>query len=179
MSKIGQKAIALSPSVQIEIQDRKVTVKGMKDSLSFVLPKFLSAEKKENTLSIRRAKDSSYQKAAHGLFRSLIANAVTGIEKPWSKRLEVVGTGFNVKIQGTGIVLKVGFSHPVVYQPPAGIQLATEENVIIVSGGDKQLVGQVAYQIKSIRKPDVYKGKGIRYQGERIRIKPGKKVKTE
>ncbi len=179
MSKIGQKAIPLTLSTQIEIQDRTVTVKGMKDSLSFKLPKFLSAEKKENTLLIKRAKDSSYQKAAHGLFRSLIANAVTGIEKPWSKKLEVVGTGFNVKMQGTGIVLKVGFSHPVVYQPPAGIQLTTEENVITVSGGDKQLVGQVAYQIKSIRKPDVYKGKGIRYQGERIRIKPGKKVKTE
>ena len=180
MSKIGQKAIKLTPSTQVEIQDRTVLVKGMKDSLSFKLPKFLSAEKKDNELLIKRAKDSSYQKAAHGLFRSLIANAVVGMEKPWSKRLAVVGTGFNVKMQGTGIVLRVGFSHPVNYQPPAGIQLVTEENnIIIVSGVDKQLVGQVAYQIKSIKKPDVYKGKGIRYEGERIRIKPGKKVKTE
>jgi len=179
MSKIGQKAITLTPSVQIEIQERNVTVKGTKDILSFRMPKFLSAEKKDNELLIKRAKDSSYQKAAHGLFRSLIANAVAGMEKPWAKRLEVVGTGFNVKMQGAGIVLRVGFSHPVVYQPPAGIQLVTEENKIIVSGVDKQLVGQVAYQIKSIKKPDVYKGKGIRYEGEHIRIKPGKKVKTE
>ncbi|OGK13439.1 50S ribosomal protein L6 [Candidatus Roizmanbacteria bacterium RIFCSPLOWO2_01_FULL_38_12] len=180
MSKIGQKAIPLPTSIQVDIQGKMVTVKGLKDSMSFTLPKFLSIEKKDDTLVVKRDKDSSYQKASHGLYRSLIANAARGIEKPWTRRLEIVGTGFNVKMQGTGVVLRLGFSHPVQFKPPAGIQLATEENnIIIVSGADRQLVGQVAYQIKSIKKPDPYKGKGIRYQGEHIRLKPGKKVKTE
>lgn len=109
----------------------------------------------------------------------MINNAIVGVEKPWQKRLEVVGTGFNVKVQGNDIVFKVGYSHPVVFKSVSGVTLQVEgNNKVIISGADKQLVGQVAFQIKCIRKPDVYKGKGIRYEGEVLRIKPGKKAKA-
>ncbi|KKQ38320.1 MAG: 50S ribosomal protein L6 [Candidatus Roizmanbacteria bacterium GW2011_GWA2_37_7] len=179
MSKIGQKIIIVPASVHVEIQDKTIVVKGSKGTISFTLPRFLSVTQTAGSLLVERKGDTKIQKSSHGLFRSLIANAVSGVETVWSKRLEVIGTGFNVKKQEKGIVLKLGLSHLVVFSPPDEIQLATEENnIIIVSGVDKQKVGEVAQQIKSIKKPDIYKGKGIRYEGEHIKLKPGKKAKT-
>jgi large subunit ribosomal protein L6 len=179
MSKIGQMPITLSQSVQVEIKDQTVSVRGSKGQLEFIVPSFLTVVRENDQILVKRENDTKRQKSCHGLYRSLLANAVKGVDEGWSRKLEVVGTGFNAKMQGAAVALKLGFSHIVVYQPVAGIQLATEgNNIIIVSGADKQLVGQVAYQIKKIRKPDIYKGKGIRFQGERVRIKPGKKAKA-
>lgn len=179
MSKIGQKPIQVPASVQVEINENKVVVRGSKGEVSYELPRFISIERKEDNLLVNRKDDSKNQKAQHGLYRSLIANAVTGVDTGWNKKLEIVGTGFNAKMQGASIAFKIGYSHPVVFNAVPGITLTMEgNNTVIVSGADKQLVGQVAYQIKMIRKPDVYKGKGIRYQGERVRIKPGKKAKA-
>ncbi len=179
MSKIGQNPIPVSNSVQVEIQDHTVRVKGAKGELSFELPHFLSIRNEENTLYIERKSDAKRQKASHGLYRSVIANAVKGVDQAWTKRLEIVGTGFNGKMQGRDLNLKLGLSHPVIFKAPEGIQLTMEgNNIIIVSGIDKQQVGEVAHQIKSLRKPDAYKGKGIRYEGEYVRVKPGKKAKA-
>jgi len=178
MSKIGQKLIPVPTSVVVEINDCDIIVKGTKGSISFSLPRFLNIVQNDGKLSIVRKGESKKQKSAHGLWRSLVANAVYGVDKNWSKRLEVVGTGFNVKQQGKGIVLKLGLSHVVEFTSPEGVQIATEgNNSIIVSGINKQQVGEIAQQIKSIKKPDAYKGKGIRYEGEHIKLKPGKKAK--
>lgn len=179
MSKVGQKAIAIPSGVQIEIQNQKVTVKGSKGQLSYDLPKELTAKMENNELSVTRQGDEKDQKTIHGLYRNILANAVAGVTTGWNRRLEIVGTGFNAKMQGQSLALKLGFSHPVIIQPVQGIQLSTEGNtIIIVSGHDKQLVGQIAHQIKIVRVPDAYKGKGIRYEGEKVRIKPGKKAKA-
>lgn len=179
MSKIGQKVIPVPKSVQLDIQKNIVSVKGSKGELKISFPHHISLVKDQETLTVKRANDNSKSKADHGLFRSIIANAVTGVETPWTKRLEVVGTGFNVKLQGQDLVFKIGYSHQVIFKKIDGISFAVDGNTkCIVSGIDKQLVGQTAYQIKILRKPDVYKGKGIRYEGEVVRIKPGKKAKT-
>ena len=179
MSKIGQKPIQVPASVQVEINESIVTVRGSKGEVTYQLPRFISIERQEDSLIVKRKDDSKDQKAQHGLYRSLIANAVTGVDTGWNQRLEIVGTGFNAKMQGAAVAFKIGYSHPVVFNAVPGITLTVEgNNIVIVSGADKQLVGQVAHQIKMIRKPDVYKGKGIRYEGERVRIKPGKKAKA-
>lgn len=179
MSKIGEKPVIISTAVNLKIEDNKVTIKGPQGEISLVVPKELTLIKEENNLVLKRKNNEKKTKSIHGLYRQLISNAVSGVEKSWEKKLEVVGTGFTVKSQGEDLVFKVGYSHPVVFKKQPGIKYQVEgNNKITVAGIDKQLVGQVAYQIKIIKKPDVYKGKGIRYLGEKLRIKPGKKVKA-
>ncbi len=179
MSKIGQKPIQVPASVQVEINDNVVTAKGSKGQVQCEYPSFLTVKREGEQLIVTRGNDSKRQKAAHGLFRSLIANAVQGVDTGWTKKLQIVGTGFNGKMQGQSLALKLGYSHPVIFNPVEGVQLSMDGNTsITVSGADKQLVGQVAYQIKILRKPDIYKGKGIRYEGEQVRTKQGKKAKA-
>lgn len=179
MSKIGQKSIPVSTAVQVTIVDREITVKGAKGNISLTLPRILKIVQNQGDLLIERKGETKKHKSTHGLWRSLIANAVHGVDFGWSKKLEVVGTGFNAKQQGKGIVLKLGLSHPVEFLAPEDVQITVEgNNSIIISGVDKQRVGEIAQQIKSIKKPDAYKGKGIRYDGEHIKLKPGKKAKT-
>ncbi len=179
MSKIGQKAIIVPASVQVEIDQSLVKVKGANQELTFTLPKKLSISKDGETLLITRSAEDKDTKSLHGLFRSIIYNAITGLDKSWQKRMEVVGTGFNVKLQGEDLLFKVGYSHTVLFKKVPNIKYQVEgNNKIVISGADKQLVGQVAYQMKMIRKPDVYKGKGVRYEGEVIKLKAGKKAKT-
>lgn len=179
MSKIGQKPINIPQSVTVEIIENKISVKGKEGRLDFSLPRGIAVEKENDTLLCKRSSDSKQQKSLHGLYRSLLANAVSGVEKLWEKKLEVVGTGFNVKLQGEDLVFKVGYSHPVLFKKEEGVKYAVEgSNKISVKGIDKQLVGEIAYKIKMLKKPDAYKGKGIKYDGEKLRIKPGKKAKT-
>ena len=179
MSKIGQQPISIPSGVQFDINSSDITVKGPKGTLTFVLPTELNIKKDGENVLVDKNNESKRHRSMHGLFRNLLSNAIKGVAEHWKKRLEVVGTGFNVKMQGQAIALKVGFSHLVVFKPVDGIELATEgNNIIIVSGADKQLVGQVAHQIRTIREPDVYKGKGIRYEGEYIKTKAGKKAKA-
>ncbi len=179
MSRIGNMPIVIPEEVQVEINNGQLIVKGGKGELKFTLPKELVSEKKDKTLLIKRKKKDKKSKSFHGLYRSLINNAVIGVDKPWEKRLEIVGTGYNVQLQGENLQFKVGYSHKIVFKKVDGVNFKVDGgNKVVVSGVDKQLVGQVAYQIKKIRKPDPYKGKGIRYQGEKIKLKPGKKAKT-
>lgn len=179
MSKIGQQPVKIESGVQIDLQGQHIVVKGAKGQLEYDIPHFIQVKKDGGSVVFERKNDSKRQKANHGLYRSLISNAVYGVTNLWSKRLEVVGTGYNVKMQGRDINLKLGLSHPVIYKAPEGIQLTVEgSNIIIISGIDKQKVGEIAHQIKSLKKPDAYKGKGIRYEGEHIKVKPGKKAKV-
>lgn len=179
MSKIGEKPVTLSPAVNLKIEDNNVTIKGPQGEMSFVVPKELTLIREENSLIFKRKNNEKKTRSIHGLYRQLISNAVLGVEKSWEKKLEVVGTGYTVKLQGEDLVFKIGYSHLVTFKKQPGIKYQVEgNNKVTVTGFDKQLVGQVAYQIKMIRKPDVYKGKGIRYLGEKLRIKPGKKAKA-
>ncbi len=179
MSKIGEKPIVLSSTVNLIIENNKVIVKGPQGEITFDVPKELSLVREENNLVIKRRNNEKKVRSIHGLYRQLISNAVSGVEKVWEKKLEVVGTGYTVKLQGEDLVFKIGYSHLVTFKKQPGIKYQVEgNNKVTVAGHDKQLVGQVAYQIKMIRKPDVYKGKGIKYLGEKLRIKPGKKAKA-
>ncbi|HLL60161.1 MAG TPA: 50S ribosomal protein L6 [Candidatus Nitrosocosmicus sp.] len=179
MSKIGERPITIESDVQIDLQDEHIKVTGKEGSLEVNVPSSIKIEKNEGSLLIKRKDDSKHNKAMHGLIRSLIQNAVTGVNKTWQKRLEVVGTGYRVKAVGTDLSFEVGYSHPVVFKNVEGIKLVVEgNNKVVVSGIDRQLVGQVAAQIKAIKKPDPYKGKGMRYEGEVIKLKAGKKAKT-
>ncbi|EKE15221.1 MAG: hypothetical protein ACD_12C00112G0007 [uncultured bacterium] len=179
MSKIGEKPIILSNEVDLKVEGNKVTVKGPQGEMTFDVPKELTLIRKENNLIIERKNNEKKVRSVHGLYRQLIDNSVLGAKKPWEKKLEVVGTGYTVKLQGEDLVFKIGYSHLVTFKKQPGIKYLVEgNNKVTVAGHDKQLVGQIAYQIKMIRKPDVYKGKGIRYLGEKLRIKPGKKAKA-
>ena len=186
MSKIGQKVLVVPAAVTFTVEGSTVTVKGKLGVLTVVLPQGIIVEKGTDPSAssgqgviyqVIRRSDSKELKSLHGTFRTLIDNAIIGVEKAWEKRLEVVGTGFNVKMQGKDLVFKVGYSHPVIYKETEGVTFAVEgTNKVIISGRDKQQVGEIAYKVKMLKKPDVYKGKGIKYEGEKLRIKPGKKA---
>ncbi len=179
MSKIGEKIINLTEGTKVEVQHKTLKITGKEGEIQLGILKGLNVEIGDNTVSVKRKRNDKRTRAMHGLFRSLIANAVAGVEKPWEKNLEVVGTGYNVKMKGEDLEFKLGYSHPVVFKAVPGIKYKVDEdNKITVSGVDKQLVGQVSFQIKKIKPPDVYKGKGIKFEGEKLRIKPGKKAKT-
>lgn len=179
MSKIGFTPITVAQTVKIELTEKSISISGSKGSLSFDLPYFITVSMENDKLILNRKGDGKRQKSTHGLLRSLINNAVKGVDTGWSKRLEVVGTGYNVKMQGADANFKLGLSHPVIFKAPKGIQLTVEgNNIVIVSGYNKQQVGEVASQIKALKKKDAYKGKGLRYEGERVKLKPGKKAKA-
>jgi len=179
MSKIGSKLISIPATVTVSIDKQKITIKGKEDQLVIEFPTRLRVVNKDNQLVIETLSNDKKTHSWHGLFRQLIYNAVVGVEKPWEKKLEVFGTGYNVKLQGQDLVFKLGFSHPVVFKTVPGIKFQVDgNNKLTVLGANKQLVGEIAYQIKLIKKPDSYKGKGIRYAGEIIKLKPSKKVKA-
>ncbi|MCX7955726.1 MAG: 50S ribosomal protein L6 [Patescibacteria group bacterium] len=179
MSKIGNKPIEINKETIIEIKDKNINIKGKLGSLFYVLPDVLSVEKKDNLIFLKRLKEDKKSKSLHGLYRQLINNAIIGVSKKWEKQLKIVGTGYNAKIENGNLVLKLGYSHPIIFKKVEGIDFEVKDNtIIIVSGCDKQKVGEIAYQIKILKKPDVYKGKGIKYVDEKLRIKPGKKAKA-
>ena len=176
MSRIGRKAITVPAGVEITIDGQTVRVKGPKGELSHTLAEPIKAEKAEDgTLQVSRPNDERRAKELHGLSRTLVANMVVGVTEGYKKTLEISGTGYRVTAKGQDLEFALGFSHPVVVTAPAGITFAVERpTVFSVAGIDKQLVGEVAANIRKIRKPEPYKGKGVRYQGEVIRRKAGK-----
>lgn len=179
MSKIGQTPVTVPTSVTVVNNDGQITVTGKEGKLSYSVPEGIVMKQENGILTFERTKEDKRTRSMHGFFRKIIANAVTGVETPWVKKLEIVGTGFNVKMQGEEFLFKLGYSHPVVVKKVEGVKFAAEGNTkLSVAGIDRQLVGQVAHQIKIIKKPDAYKGKGIRYAGEVIKTKPGKKAKA-
>src|SRR5829696_1272951 len=176
MSRIGKLPVTVPSGVDIAIDGRAVTVKGPKGTLSHTVVEPLTVERGEaGELVVNRPDDERMSKSLHGLTRTLVANMVTGVTDGYEKRLEIVGVGYRVTAKGKDLEFAVGFSHPVLVTPPDGISFAVESPTkFSVSGIDKQQVGQVAANIRKIRKPEPYKGKGIRYAGEHVRRKVGK-----
>ncbi len=179
MSRIGKLPIDIPSGVTITVDDSFVTVAGSKGSLKTPILTGISVEQQENQLLIKRANDEAEQRAKHGLTRALVNNMVVGVSTGFSKKLEVNGVGYRVAMAGTDLQMNLGFSHPVVYKVPQGITVSVEQNNITVSGIDKQQVGQVAAEIRALKKPEPYKGKGIKYEGERILRKSGKSGKDK
>lgn len=179
MSRIGRKPIAIPKGVAATLEKGRILVEGPQGKVSQKVRPEIEVVIENQQIKVKRKSQSRLAKALHGTVRSLIANMITGVSQGFSKRLELVGTGFRVKKEGDHLLLRVGFSHPVSFKPPEGIKLeVVASNEIIISGVDKALVGQTAAKIRKIKKPDVYKGKGIRYQGEKIKLKPGKAAKV-
>lgn len=179
MSRIGNQPIVIPADVIVEKQTGLILINGPKGKLELNVAFGINTEIKEQTIIVKRKNDQKNIKALHGLTRNLIANMIMGVTNGWSKDLELVGVGFRAQVIGNKLVLNVGYSHPVEVEAPTGITFEVFDNTKIkVSGIDKQLVGQVAANLKKVRTPDVYKGKGIRYQGEYIRKKVGKSAKV-
>ena len=176
MSRIGNAPVALPAGVDVTVADRTVTVKGPKGSLSRVIPGDIEIRQEEGALTFVRPDDERENKALHGLTRSLVNNMVIGVTDGYRKQLEIVGVGYRAEAQGANALrLNLGFSHPVNVTAPEGISFEVPAPTqVIVSGIDKEVVGQVAANIRSIRKPEPYKGKGVRYAGERVLRKAGK-----
>ncbi|HEY4685969.1 MAG TPA: 50S ribosomal protein L6 [Dehalococcoidia bacterium] len=177
MSRIGRQPITLPASVKVEIEGSRVSVSGPKGSLSREVVPEMTLHVEEGRLLVTRPSDDQRHRAMHGLTRALLANMVTGVADGFRKTLELVGVGYRAQIQGPTLVLALGFSHPVEVKPPPGISFSVEGPRIHVEGIDKELVGQVAADIRKLRPPEPYLGKGIRYQGEYVRRKAGKSGK--
>jgi large subunit ribosomal protein L6 len=175
MSRIGRLPIQVPSGVEVSIEDRKVTVKGPKGTLTHTVVQPLSVAQENGVVTVTRPDDEDENRALHGLSRTLIANMVTGVTQGYKKTLEIVGVGYRVQARGANLEFSLGYSHPVTVQPPDGIKFTVEAPTrFSVEGIDKQQVGEVAANIRKLRKPDPYKGKGVRYQGEQIRRKVGK-----
>ncbi len=176
MSRIGKIPVEVPSGVDITIDGAELTVKGPKGTLTHTIAEPIIVEKGESGLEVKRPNDERQSKSLHGLTRTLIANMVTGVSKGYEKRLALVGVGYRAQAQGDKLNLSVGFSHPVVHQMPKGVKVATPtQTEIVISGMDKQIVGQVAAEIRGSRPPEPYKGKGVRYADEFIFRKEGKK----
>ena len=177
MSRIGKQPIAIPSGVEVHIKDGVVTVKGSKGTLTFTHHPRVNVVLDGNVVKVERPNDDILEKSLHGLTRTLIANMVEGVAKGFSKKLEIQGVGYRAQVQGKKLQLALGFSHPVEFEAPDGISFEMDKekkNIITVAGIDKALVGQVSADIRALRKPEPYKGKGIRYVGEVVRRKAGK-----
>jgi large subunit ribosomal protein L6 len=179
MSRVGKLPIAIPSGVTITVEPDEITVAGSKGTLKqFTMPD-IEVKQEGDQLIISRANDEPKIRAKHGLMRALLNNMVAGVSQGFSKKLEINGVGYRVAMQGTDLKLNLGFSHDVIYKIPAGVTAAVEQNTITVSGISKQQVGQVAAEIRALKKPEPYKGKGIKYEGERILRKSGKSGKDK
>jgi large subunit ribosomal protein L6 len=175
VSRIGRKPISLPDGVKVTVDDNLVTVQGNKGTLKQALPPEINVAQEDSKIMVIRAGDNKQQRAYHGLTRALIANMVEGVTNGFEKKLELVGVGYRAQMQGKKLVINIGFSHPVEIDAPEGIEFEVPAPTkITVKGIDKQLVGNTAAHIRAIRKPEPYKGKGIKYENEFIRRKAGK-----
>jgi large subunit ribosomal protein L6 len=173
MSRIGNKLIPVPTGVKIQIKDDLVDVQGPKGKMAVTVPKGITFEQKDGTLVARR--DSEERRALHGLARALVANAVTGVTQGFKKDLDIVGVGYRAEVKGKNVVFALGYSHPVEFPIPEGIQVAVEKQThLTVTGANKAQVGQVAANMRALRPPDPYKQKGVRITGERLKKKAGK-----
>lgn len=179
MSRIGKQPIIFEDKVTANLNGNVIAIRGPLGELTHTIPHEVTPKMEGNTLTLERRSNTPPIRALHGLTRALIQNMTEGVTKGFERRLELVGTGYRVAQQGSGLTVSVGFSHPVVITPEPGITLKAEgNNVIVITGINKQQVGQVAANIRKVRKPEPYNGKGIRYQGEVVRRKAGKAAKV-
>lgn len=175
MSRIGKRPVPVPDKVNVTIDGQAVSVKGPKGELSRVLPEGVVISQEDDGVTVVPANESRRSRERHGLCRTLIANMIEGVTVGYQKRLEIQGVGYRAQVQGQKLNMSLGYSHPVVFDPPEGIQFAVENNTnVIVSGIDKEVVGNIAAKIRDARPPEPYKGKGVRYAGEYIRRKAGK-----
>ena len=178
MSRIGQQPIQLPTGVDVAIKDNDVTIKGPRGSLSQTFSVDMKITQKDQNLLVHRPSDERNHKAIHGLTRSLLANMVIGVSEGFKKTIELVGVGYRAQQSGSGVTLSVMLSHTVEIQPPDGVTIEVEgNNQIHIQGVDKQTVGQTAARLRAVRPPNAYTGKGIRYLGEQVRLKPGKSAR--
>ena len=180
MSRIGRMPVKIPAGVKVEVTGTQVHVRGPKGELTRSFPEGMTIAQQGEEVTVQRESDERRWRAFHGMTRSLIQNMVTGVSQGYSKKLQIEGVGYRAEIKEKNLVVSVGFSHPVVVKPPEGIGFSVEEKtrIIQVSGYDKELVGQVAADVRKIRPPEPYKGKGLRYVGERVRHKAGKAGKA-
>jgi large subunit ribosomal protein L6 len=179
MSRVGKLPIAIPSGVTITVDDSEITVTGAKGTLKqFTMPG-ITVKQEDAEVIVSRVNDEPKNRAKHGLMRALINNMVLGVSQGFSRKLEINGVGYRAAMQGADLKLNLGFSHDVIYKTPAGITAAIEQNTITVSGISKQQVGQVAAEIRALKKPEPYKGKGIKYEGERLIRKSGKSGKDK
>lgn len=179
MSRIGKLPIAIPSGVTITVDPNEITVAGPKGTLKqFTMPG-VTVTVEDGVMSVTRINDEPANRAKHGLMRALLNNLVTGVTSGFSKKLEINGVGYRVALQGADLKFNLGFSHDVIYKMPAGVTASVEQNTITVTGIDKQQVGQIAAEIRALKKPEPYKGKGIKYAGERIVRKSGKSGKDK
>jgi large subunit ribosomal protein L6 len=179
MSRVGRLPITIPSGVSVTVDADKITVAGSKGTLEqFTIPE-ISVSVTDNVLTVTRSNDEPKIRGKHGLMRALIQNMVTGVTEGFSKKLEIVGVGYRVAAQGTDLKLNLGFSHDVIFKIPTGVTATLEQNTITISGISRQQVGQVAAEIRALKKPEPYKGKGIKYAGERILRKSGKSGKDK
>ncbi len=176
MSRIGKKPIEIPKEVKVKIEGQKVKIEGPKGQLEREFRPEIKIEIKENKIFVSPKIETKKTKAFWGLTRALLANMVKGVTEGFEKKLQIEGLGYRAQMEGENLVLNVGFSHPVKISPPKGIKFSVQKNIISVSGIDKELVGQTAAKIRKVRPPEPYKGKGIRYLGEEIKRKVGKKA---
>ncbi len=177
MSRIGAKTIAIPQGVTVEVKGRTVHIKGSKGELTYALLPEIGVDIADSVVTVKRILDNPDAKARHGLTRSLLVNMIVGVASGHEKKIEIVGVGYKAQPKGKMLVMSLGFSHPVDFPLPEGIEVVQDEknkNLLTIKGIDKQLVGQVAANLRSLRPPEPYKGKGIRYTTETVRRKPGK-----
>jgi large subunit ribosomal protein L6 len=175
MSRIGKKPVPVPKGVTVSIDGQTVKVKGPRGELTRTLNPAISVAMENDEVTVARPSDENEHRALHGLSRTLVANMVEGVTKGFQKQLEIIGVGYKAETRPYGLQLALGFSHPVEYRAPAGIKLtAPTPTSIVIDGADKEKVGQVAAELRSLRPPEPYKGKGIKYQGEQVRRKAGK-----
>ena len=179
MSRIGKKVVLIPKDVKVEVKDNTVFVQGPKGKLSKILSPRISVEIKDAELSVKRVADTKMDKSLHGLYRALILNMVKGVTEGYKKELEIIGVGFKAGVQGTNLNMSLGFSHPVNIAIPEGIKIETPKPTqLVITGIDKELVGKISTEIRSIYPPEPYKGKGIRFLGEHVKKKVGKAQAT-
>ena len=175
MSRIGMKPVPVAAGVKVTVNGKEVVTEGKLGKMSITLPETISAAVEGNEVKVSRVSDEGNNKALHGLFRSLIKNNIIGVSEGYKKELQIVGVGYKAVLAGTKLTLSLGYSHDIVYPVPAGIKIQIADGTKLqITGIDKQLVGEVAASIRKFKKPEPYKGKGVRYSDEHVVIKPGK-----
>ncbi len=174
MSRVGKKPISIPEKVDVKIADKNIRVKGPLGELSFTIPQTIDAKVDNGKVLLSRGSDLRQERALHGMARSLVANMITGVSTGFTKKLVIDGVGYRAQAKGNMLTLNLGFSHPIEFTVPDGISVNVEKNVVSISGIDKQLVGQVSANIRELRPVEPYKGKGVRYEDEKVRRKVGK-----
>lgn len=175
MSRIGKKPVTLPKGVKVTVNGAEAVVEGTKGTLNCPIPAGITLDIQADSITLTRVNDEAQNRAFHGLTRALLQNAVTGVMEGWKKELDIVGVGYKAAMDGNKLRLDLGYSHPIFFDAPAGIAIAVEKNThVVVTGHDRQQVGQVAAEIRAYRKPEPYKGKGVKYSDEVVRRKAGK-----